>query len=104
MRQFYFIRLLFLYLFAAFLRLGILLVAEEVKSKLNGIRNGRKVTLTFTAVELETEFQDTGFEFGNLTVFLAEKIHQFFLREGLQICTLRCFHCHFSIYQRYEKK
>ena len=87
-----FLRFLFLYLFEAFLRLGILLVAEEVKSKLNGIRIGRKVTLTFAAVELEAEFQDIGFEFGDLAVFLTEKIHEFFLRQGLQICALRRFH------------
>ena len=42
-------------------------------------------------LDMGKEFQDTGFEYGNLTVFLTEKIHEFFLRQG-QICTLRCFH------------
>ena len=75
-----FLCLLFLYLLETFLSLGILLAGEEVKSKLNSIRIGRKVALTFAAVELQAEFQDISFEFGNLTVFLTEKIHEFFLR------------------------
>ena len=42
-------------------------------------------------LDMGKEFQDTGFEFGNLTVFLTEKIHEFFLRQGLQICSLDAF-------------
>ena len=39
-------------------------------------------------LDMGKEFQDTGFEFGNLAVFLTEKIHAFFLRQGLQISSL----------------
>ena len=78
-----FLRLLFLDLFEALLRLGILLVAEKVKSKLNGVRIRREIALTFTAEELEAEFQDIGFEFGNLAVFQTEKIHEFLPSRGI---------------------